>query len=384
MHVERLHHWPRDGAAREVLREGWLALLERSDSRSIFQHHDWLDAWWQTFGEGSELVLLLVRDGRGELQAIAPLMLAIDRRFGIARRRLLLIGTANAAADYADLIVARGNARARAAVREWLVAHREDWTSIEFLNVPEHSPTLSLLDGAAAWRRPLVQFAAEAPARQLGDAEADRQMLAKKSLRRHVNGFRRDGQLDFIRLSSRAEVEARLALFFDQHVQRWAGTDTPSLFTDGAQQRFYRALLERLDPAGPLHFSVVEFDGRPIAFHFGFEFDGVFVWYKPTFDPALQKRSPGEVLIRCLLEDAVARGLREFDFTVGSEGFKYRFATVVRRVFRVRLYRRAWDYLPALARDTLKRSLARMRRPALRPSPGADPSAGGKPRARSA
>jgi CelD/BcsL family acetyltransferase involved in cellulose biosynthesis len=384
MHVERLSRWPRDGAARDLLRGEWQRLLARSDGCSIFQHHDWLDAWWQAFGEGCELMVLLVRDGHGELQAIAPLMILPERRFGIARRRLLMIGTANAAADYADLIVARGNARARAAIREWLVAQRHAWTSIELFNVPEHSPTLSLLDGATARRRPLVQFAAEAPARQLGDAVADRQVLAKKSLRRHLNGFRRDGTLDFIRLRTRSEVEERLEAFFDQHLQRWAGTRTPSLFADPAQRCFYRALVERLDPEGPLNFSVVLFDGKPIAFHFGFEFDGVFVWYKPTFDPALHKRSPGEVLIRCLLEDAIARGLREFDFTVGSEDFKYRFATVVRRVFRLWLYRHAWDYLPALARDTAKRVLVRMRGAGVRQSPGAVPSAEERPRARSA
>jgi CelD/BcsL family acetyltransferase involved in cellulose biosynthesis len=384
VYVERLAEWPRDAAAREALRADWSGLLARCDHPGIFQHHDWLEAWWQSFGTGCELVLLLVRDGRGELQAIAPFMVVAQHRFGMRQRRLLLVGTANAAADYADLIVARGNARARVAIRQWLVARRNEWTSIELYNVPEHSPTLSLLDGAERWRRPLVQFAAEAPARRLGDAEADRQMLAKKSLRRHVNGFRRDGQLDFVRLTGRTEVDRQLDAFFEQHVQRWAGTGTPSLFEDPSQRRFYRALVERLDPAGPLHFSVVLFDARPIAFHFGFEFDGVFTWYKPTFDPALQKRSPGEVLIRCLLEDAVGRGLREFDFTVGSESFKYRFATVVRRVYRVRLYRRAWEHLPALARDALKRLLPRLRRVGLRPSPGAAPSAEGTRPARSA
>jgi CelD/BcsL family acetyltransferase involved in cellulose biosynthesis len=70
----------------------------------------------------------------------------------------------------------------------------------------------------------------------------------------------------------------------------------------------------------------------PIAYHFGFELDGVLTWYKPSFDPELQQRSPGEVLIKLLLDDALARDLDEFDFTVGSEAFKFRFANLIRQV----------------------------------------------------
>jgi CelD/BcsL family acetyltransferase involved in cellulose biosynthesis len=384
MRIEAIDRWPAEPAERAGLRHRWEALLERADCRSVFQTFDWHEAWWLAFGADSELVLLLVHDAAGELQAIAPLMIEARRRAGITRRRLLLLGTANAASDYADLIVARGNARARRAIREWIAAQRERWSSVELLNLPESSPTLALLDDLLPRRRALRQVAAEAPARLLGDAAADRRMLAKKSLRRHLNGFSREGRVEFRRLQTPLEVECYLDVFFEQHVRRWAGTDSPSPFGDPAQQRFYRLLAERMDAGATLHFSVVLFEDRPIAFHFGFEHDGVFVWYKPSFEPSLQRRSPGEVLIRCLLEDAVTRGLREFDFTVGSEAFKYRFANVVRRVWRVRLYRRAVEYLPALARAAARRLLAGLRRRSLTPSRSGGPSAEGTHPVRSA
>ncbi len=269
----------------------------------------------------------------------------------------MLLGTDNAAADYADFIVADGHPEAHAAILDWIVAQRRRWTSLELLNLPAQSPTLLLSNLSDALHGPVLQFAAEAPARVLGDADADRRMLAKKSLRRHVNGFSREGQLEYRRLASAEEIDAHLGIFFDQHRRRWASTGSPSLFEDPAQQTFYRALAARLDPLHTLHFAVVLFDQRPIAYHFGFELDGVFTWYKPSFEPELQQRSPGEVLIRFLLEDAVARGLREFDFTVGSEAFKFRFATVVRRVYRLRVYRRAWERIPAQGRELLKRVL---------------------------
>ena len=69
-----------------------------------------------------------------------------------------------------------------------------------------------------------------------------------------------------------------------------------------------------------------------VAFHFGMSFNGSFLWYKPSFDLALARRSPGEVLLRQLLLAAQAEAAHTFDFGLGDEPFKYRFATDVPRV----------------------------------------------------
>ena len=70
------------------------------------------------------------------------------------------------------------------------------------------------------------------------------------------------------------------------------------------------ALTARLGAArGWLRFDTVRFDGQPIAFHFGFEHRRRFTWYKPAFDIRESARSPGEVLIKHLLDDAIAEGV---------------------------------------------------------------------------
>jgi CelD/BcsL family acetyltransferase involved in cellulose biosynthesis len=354
MRIRELNAWPTDPDEAAQLRNQWNALLARSEASGIFQGYDWHAAWWECFGGGHELHLLLVYEQDGGLVGIAPLMVECRRRAGILQRRLMFVGTANHATDYADLIVARGHARPRHAVVEWIRAHDTCWTALELRNLPGHSPTLPLLAEARGLARPLVQFAAEAPSRRLGDAGADRAAINKRSLRRHLNGFQREGELRFERLQDPTAIDLHCGHFFEQHVGRWAGTRTPSLFNDPAQRRFYRVLAHRLGAAGTLHFSVVLFQEKPIAYHFGFESDGVLTWYKPSFAAELAKRSPGEVLLRCLLEDAVSRGLRELDFTVGSEAFKYRFANQVRHVYRVRAWRRGWERVPALLVEALK------------------------------
>ena len=56
------------------------------------------------------------------------------------------------------------------------------------------------------------------------------------------------------------------------------------------------------------------------------------------FDPDLARHSPGEVLLRQLLMAALAEGAHTFDFGLGDEAFKARFATRINRVRNRGLY----------------------------------------------
>src|SRR5687767_5122557 len=69
------------------LRPEWEALLARSGADHPFMSHDWICAWWESFGAGKTLYVLLVRSA-GTLVAVAPLMLSEERMFGLRVRRL--------------------------------------------------------------------------------------------------------------------------------------------------------------------------------------------------------------------------------------------------------------------------------------------------------
>ena len=63
-----------------------------------------------------------------------------------------------------------------------------------------------------------------------------------------------------------------------------------------------------------------------------------FLWYKPTFDITLAKHSPGEVLLRQLLLRAIDEEADYFDFGLGDEAFKNRFASSTPTVTNIGLY----------------------------------------------
>ena len=216
-----------------------------------------------------------------------------------------------------------------------------EFIGFRFFHLSDKSPTAELLRASAS-RLNLVlreEGVQPAPATQLGvDSAADRALTQKKSLLRHEAYFRRSGSLEVLHHSTAEEIEPHLDEFFQQHMARWSATPHPSLFHDDRQQRFYRTLTQYASPAGWLRFTRIAADGRPIAFHFGFVYHGSFMWYKPTFAIDLARHSPGEVLLRQLLLRGIEESAHTFDFGLGDEPFKQRFATHTQTVRDFGLY----------------------------------------------
>ena len=348
---------------------GWNSLLGRSPGCSVFQSLPWHLCWWKAFGHPHELFVVLGYAG-SRLVGIAPMMITREKGpVGQLRRHLHFIGSTNNASDYCDFITDPDVPGALEALLEEICAGPEAFHRIDLSHFPGRSPnqarTLEYFRSRDI--RTTVEFQADAPVRILGDGEADLQTANKSSLKRHASFFRKAGDLRFHQCASEAEILGFLDAFFEQHKARRALTDSPSQFLDPAQQAFYRELVRELFPHGWLRFDVILFNGAPLAFHFGFEYRRRFIWYKPTFDARFASRSPGEVLIKFLLEDAIGKQLEEFDFTIGSEAFKYRFANEIRHINRVVAFHSPADYWNYRAIHMLKNRLKRS--PAARAAP---------------
>lgn len=165
------------------------------------------------------------------------------------------------------------------------------------------------------------------------------ELASRASLRRPDNRLTRKGRVSCQHYRSADEILPRLEPFFDQHVARWKGTSSPSLFEDPNQRGFYRNLTTELSETGWLRYTEIRLDDLLAAAHFGFSMNGSFIWYKPSYSPEIADLSPGVVLIRRLLLLAMEEGASEFDFTIGDEDFKRRYATEERIVDDIHICR---------------------------------------------
>lgn len=339
----------------------WNALVASNETNSIFQTRQWFDAWWHTFGDAHELFFLLLRQ-EGRIIGFGALML---RRMALGARRLEFVGTGNA--DYQDFVVPECKPAALHAICAFLREHSSRWSSAWLSNVPSQSSTLfHLREAGRRFDLHLVEEGrVRCPALQLSDRQGAEKLLKKYSLKRPLNWFSARGEVRFRNVTSLGEIQDWLPVFFEQHTGRWHAAGRPSLFDASRQRAFYLALAAGLHSAGWLLFSVVEFNGHPIAFHFGFDYCGSLIWYKPSFDVRYAEHSPGLLLTRKIIEDGLQRCKRELDFTIGEEAFKDRFANVSRFNVTLSVYHSAPSALRARGWRWLRRTLGRARRKVL-------------------
>ncbi len=324
-----------------VSADDWNQLARRGPTGTVFQTLQWHRAWWQVYAEGAELLLLLARAG-GELVGALALCLGTDRH-------LRFVG--HGRSDYVD-VIGDPPETVRRALWQQALALAPSWRRLHLRHLPEESPTLP--DLRALGLRWLLDQRVPCPCLQVhnpGDLDA---ALGKQSVRRHHRWFARQPRAAVQHLSRADEIGPQLDAFFDQHVRRWAQTPHPSLFGDDRNRRFYRALTTQLDDTGWLCFTRLAIDGQPCAFHFGFRFGGRLVWYKPSFEIELARRSPGEALLAELLSLVGRERLTELDFTVGDEAFKSRFANHVRHNLELTVFRSGADRLCTLATRRVK------------------------------
>lgn len=301
----------------------WDDLLARSRHDTLFLRSPFLRAVQRSFVQQFPVTTIRAVDSKGTLVGGAF--------FVIRGKSAELLGSGPA--DYLDIpIDATLPSELIAALQRKLIEelfhHHPSITSIDLCHLIEGRQTpanLILLNGLHLTKLRTM------PAPRIGRAGI-LELVGRASLRRPDNRLARMGHVSCQHYCSADEILPRLEPFFDQHVARWKGTASPSLFEDPVQRDFYRTLTSELSETGWLRYTEIRLDDVLAAAHFGFSMNGSFIWYKPSYSPDIADLSPGVVLIRRLLLLALEEGANEFDFTIGDEDFKRRYATEERIV----------------------------------------------------
>ncbi len=304
----------------------WDRLLAASNVDSVFLSSAWLHAWRETLGADHKLLIPQVRR-HGELIAAA----AFKCRDGVVEF------AARGHSDYCGIVVSRHVDAATARQLIWKLINA----------VAEHAPDFSCFQLSGIVVEDSMQSAALhdsdrgffvteidriiAPSKALSAAD----VTPSKKARQRERTLRKAGTLTLETFRKAEEILPRIDEFFEQHVRRWSTREPRSLFEDAPNRDFYRSVTRHLSASAAIRFTTVQLDGRMIASHFGFRYGDRFLYYKPAFEPDLAKLSPGVFLLEHLLRIASEESAREFDFLIGDEPYKYRFATTTRTVIEL-------------------------------------------------
>lgn len=308
----------------------WNDLLARSEHRQPFATFEWASAWLEVFGGQVSLQIIIVSQ-QGSVVAIAPFCV---------RSGKLLTFVGYPQNDYADILYDQAHPEALEVVVDQLIAMRGQWTKVILDQMRgEHSAYNKLVEILSRRGLPFrIEPSDTCPAMVIDDKAAAKKMYHKRNITSYINWFDKEGKFGFNRYADTTEAMTHLDDLFAQHVDRWDGTPTPSYFRFDPMKNFYRAFFRKMHPKGWVHFSSLTLNDTYVAIYVSLEYEKKLYLYKTCFNKEFYKKSPGQVILRYLMDDALQRDLIELDFARGDEGYKDRYANTVRQNYRVIIY----------------------------------------------
>jgi len=322
-----------DARALVGLEPVWNRLVEEAGLDHPFMTYEWVRTWWECFGGGRRLHVLVVKEG-DEPIAIAPLMIHETRFGGWRVRRLEFM--ANVHTQRSDFIMTRRREETYRAIWSRLLEQRDLWDVLVLCQIPEASRTFQELPRLAAESGFLTGLwhSNDAPyVSLLGRWDDYQGGLPTKHRANLRNRFKRLGRLGEVTLEVVSDGEglpAALAEGFGLEAAGWKGLAGTAIADDPQVLRFYERLAGRAARRGWLRLNFLQVGGRRVAFEYSLRYGHRAFLLKPAYDPEYAAYSPSNLLCYRVLREGFEDGLAEFDFLGAENPWKAAWATRAR------------------------------------------------------
>jgi CelD/BcsL family acetyltransferase involved in cellulose biosynthesis len=340
-----------------ALRGQWNNVALGMEQPEVFYTCEWALAAQAAYQASLKALLFLGYEGE-HLVGVASL--ATDA----AEERITFLAATTA--DYCEFL-SEPQRRAEFVDTVFAELRRTKANFMALANLPENSATPAALRAAAekhgfhVYMRPAYLCAQVelGSGKQREDLKAA--LVGKKKLRRYLRAMEREGLVTFTHLQSQAQIQSALPGFADAHVARFRATQRISSLSTPERRFFLEELARRFSDTGIVTLSMLMIGDRPVAWNYGFQFQGSWFWYQPTFDSGQEENSPGHCLLsRIVIEACDMDGMKVVDLGLGAEGYKERFGNSTRQTFYVTLTRSWRCHLREIVRyraaSLLKRS----------------------------
>ncbi len=329
------------------LESEWNSLLQRSESDTIALTHQWLLTWWDIFGEGRELHILIVRDA-AEIIGIAPLLKRRVLNLGLPFQRLEFLASGENEADeicsdYLDFILLRGRENEVLQAIFDFLQDENGWDEMLLRELSSSSPSALWLEKLDAKTGLKCEFTPDGEAVYLPLPDKWDTLLA--SFDRRVRSKLRQDCERLNQLDSDLQIfDAPLGFatgfdFFVQlHQQLWISRGESGVFASEKFTRFHRELTRKLLPLKQVRLFVLSFEGKPLTALYAFFYNQKAFFYQSGQAPGGPFQSPGTLLQNLAIQHAISEGLREWDFLKAEPGsYKYRWSKQTRAIVQARV-----------------------------------------------
>ena len=311
----------------DVLKRHWNELVLQMERPQVFYTCEWALALQSAYHGSLKPLLFLGYDG-DDLVGVASLCTDLGEQ-----QVRFLAGTTG---DYCEFL-SHPQRRPEFVEAVFSELRRLNVRSLVLANLPANSATPGALRHAAkkygfhVYIRPAYLCAQV----ELGSAaqrlELKTSVMRKRQLRRCLRAMEREGVVTLAYLRTWAEVKTALGRFVDAQVARFRTSQRISFLDTSERRLFMEELARRLCDAGVMTLTILRTGEQPIAWSFGFQFQGGWFLYQTTFDTRHQENSPGYCLLAKILIEASENNLNVVDLGLGAEAYKEWFANSTRQ-----------------------------------------------------
>jgi hypothetical protein len=242
---------------------------------------------------------------------------------------LSLLGSEIVASDYLDLIVVEGREEeVLERFFEYLDKHR-GWDLIELKDIPLTSINLPLFESFVSDKgyslhqsvKDICPFIA-LPNRWEDFIEG----LQKKKIRRlegYIKRLKREVGFEFCEGLVDDSLEKTMSVFLELHLQRMKAANRVTRFSIERFLRFHLDVAARFLHRGWLSFYRLLIEGKTVSILYCFNYNNCLYFYNSGMDMNWSRYKVGNILFYFAIKDCIEKGLEDFLFLRGDEGYKY-------------------------------------------------------------
>ncbi|MEX0617982.1 MAG: GNAT family N-acetyltransferase [Pseudohongiellaceae bacterium] len=308
------------------MEEEWNRFANQTDADSPFTSHEWVTSWWQCFGRGKDLHIVIAREGN-RIKGIAPLMSSRECRYGLPVQRLGSLYNGQVQRD--EFIVDdRYKSSFCKVLWKHLMNHGDSWDLLELCQFDYRSATLQELEKRATGTGVVCHYWTQGHSPYLPLTGAWEGYISglsanrRSQIRRKLRRLAERGEVELKKITSEDEIASALEDGFRIEGMAWKEVNGTAILSDEQVYRFYVELAERMAARGSLGLYFLQVGERKIAFQYCLESKNRIYLLKPGYNPEFFRYSPSTLLFWLILKQAFEDGVTEYDFLGDRDDWK--------------------------------------------------------------
>ncbi len=319
------------------IRAPWNNLLANSSYDRVFLTHEWFMAWWQAFGDGKRLFIVIAKHG-DEIIGISPLMIWKSRFRRMPVQCITFLE--NEDSPGCGFIIKRGHEYVVKEIISFLLRDVKGWNILSLNNMQLDDEFQSAVTGIfdQEKKRYIMNKGLSSPYLKLGsDWDTYYKGMSAKSRKTIRNISNRIKKLGNIRVEEYCDIGNFSDIVFITR-KGWKYEEGKSFANRKDRMKFFKLLSEIAKENGWLSIWCTYNDKTPIAYEYHLKYKNNDIALLAEFDKEYKNISPGAYLDYRIIENLFNNGIYEYDMCGVQDEYKRKWSQNTRNYKNITVF----------------------------------------------